>query len=207
MFKSAMYRTLLICLCISVALAARADYRIVKMNTPAIAVGGRTLHVNDIFSPSAPIRWTDDRQAIVVADTDSGTRMLVVAEQFRAADASTMAQYIATLPESGEKPDLEELKSALAGRHYLLDTLAIETSVPTDSRHFFFISYPFTNHEISKWVDNNNGTFTLHTGLFPSGGQQDNAEMHLKIYFCDRTTGAVTPVCDRMTVIVLPKQL
>lgn len=203
-----MYRALLICLCLAAAFAVRADYRIEKMNTPAITVGGKALHVNDIFPPSAPIRWTDDRQAIVVADTDSGGRMLVVAEQFRAADAATMRDYIEKKKTpSDAKPGIEELKSVLAGRHYLLDTLAIETCVPTDSRHFFFISYPFTDHEVSKWVDNTDGTFTLHKGLFPSGGLQDNGEILVKVYFYDKTTGTVTPVCEKMTMVILPRQL
>ncbi len=164
-----MTRLLIVILCAALGFCARADYRILFLNTPDIEIGGKALKVNDTFKDGAPIKWTSGRQAMKVVDTKTREKMVLLADDFSKANASSLEAYLArTKAESGASATapMSSLASYLNKHFYLLGSLEIETGVPTDERHYFFISYSHSGHEITKAVPNDNGTFTITPGIF-----------------------------------------
>ncbi|MCH5240789.1 MAG: caspase family protein [Muribaculaceae bacterium] len=47
-------------------------YKIVRLNTPTINIGGKLLKVGDTFSVTGDIKWSDSKQAMEVKDVETG---------------------------------------------------------------------------------------------------------------------------------------
>lgn len=156
---------------VSLISCARAEYRILFLNTPTINIGGKALKVNDVFSADSEVKWMSPAQAMRVADTKTGANEVFVGKEFSKAGVSTASAYHAkkrsTAASAPEQP-VKSLASFLNDTFYLLDRLEIATGVPTDSNHYFFISYMHKGQELAKAVQNDNGTITLTPQLFIS---------------------------------------
>jgi len=205
-----MTRLLIVILCAALGFCARADYRILFLNTPDIEIGGKTLKVNDTFKDGATIKWTSGRQAMKVVDTKTREKMVLLADDFSKANASSLESYLArTKAESGASATapMSSLASYLNKHFYLLGSLEIETGVPTDDRHYFFISYSHSGHEITKAVPNDNGTFTITPGIFFFNGRLPENDVRVKVYYCDKNADKITTVCDNMRIEILPKKI
>jgi len=206
-----MTRLMLTIFCVVLCLCARADYRILFLNTPTIVIGGKALKVNDTFEAGATIKWSVARQAMKVLDTQTGERRVFVADDFSKAKASSLQAYLSkTKSLSTDGPGMSpfsSLASYLNNDFYLLDALDIETGVPTDSRHYFFITYKDKGHELTKAVPNNNGIITLTPGVFYFNGSMPSDHIRVKVYYYDKNADKVTTVCDKMNIIVLPRKI
>lgn len=202
-------------LCVLVCLCVRADYRILYMNTPTIEIGGKTMKVKDTFVPDAKIKWTSPKQAIKVLDTKTGEKRVLVADDFSQAKAQSAKAYLDYVRRTKRlstdsyigKTAIKSLASYLNDRFYLLDNLEIETGVPTDANHYFFITYVHNGQEITKAVPNDKGVFTLTPPVFSFNGSRPENEVTVKVYYYDKTADRVTPVCTNMRVVILPKKL
>lgn len=210
-----MPRIVTVIMCLLACLCVRADYRILYMNTPTIEIGGKTLKVKDTFRPDSKIKWTSPRQAIKVLDTETGEKRVLVADDFSKAKAQSAKAYmdyvrktkrLSTDSYAGKTP-IKSLASYLNDRFYLLDTLEVETGVPTDANHYFFITYLHNGQEITKAVPNNKGVFTLTPPIFSFNGSRPGREVTVKVYYYDKTVDRVTPVCTNMRVVILPKKI
>lgn len=195
----------------AVCLCARAEYRILYLNTPEIEIGGKILKVHDTFKAGAPVRWTSPRQAMKVVDTDTGRRSVFVADDFSKAKATSVQGYLdGTKASAAAKPGsspLPSLAAYLNDSFYLLGSLEIETGVPTDTRHYFFISYDHGGQEIAKAVHNDNGTISFTPGVFSFNGSRPSREIKVKVYYYDKNADKVITVCDNMRIVILPGKL
>ena len=54
------------------AVEETATYQIMKLNTPSITIGGKSLKVGDRFSGTSNIKWNDDKQMMEVKDVGKG---------------------------------------------------------------------------------------------------------------------------------------
>ena len=206
-----MRRIITFLILVLIVTTAQADYRILFLNTPSISIGGRTLKVNDTFSPGATIKWSSPRQAMRVADTTTGEQRTYTADEFSKLHATSLKNYLAqtkhTSVDASGRTALEQIGSYLNDRFYILDSLNIETGVTTDDDHYFFISYKIYGDEVSRAVRNNNGTLTLTRRNFTFGGKNPEGEIDVKVYYFDKTTNKVTTVCEHMRVRILPLSL
>lgn len=209
-FKRYMLRFASYAVCMLLCLCARAELRIVSLNTPTIEVGGRSLRVNDTFNRGESIRWKAPLHAMKVVDTATGeTHVLVAEDEGKAADRtggltslgkSMTASISATTP-------IRRLRDKLSAHFYILGSMDVASGMSTDADHYFFISYIYRDHEYTKAVTNKNGTFTLTDDIFKVNGITPAGELSVKVYYYNKVANRVVPVCDKMRVTVLPQRL
>lgn len=206
-----MSRLLIAILCAALAFCARADYRILFLNTPTIVIDGKVLKEKDTFKAGAAIKWTSARQAMKVHNLGTGEKLVVVADDFSKAKASSLQAYLTqeqsqTAGDAASSP-MSSLSSSLNKRFYLLGSLELATGVPTDDRHYFFITFNHSGHELTKAVPNDNGTFTITPGVFFFNGRLPDNDIRVKVYYYDKNADKATAVCDNMRIVILPKKI
>ena len=206
-----MIRLLMMAICMLACMVAHADYRILFLNTPSIVIGGKVLKVDDTFAGDAIIKWTSPKQAMRVLNTATGEQRVFVADDFSKANANSLQAYLSRTKrlstDSAGAPAIASLAAYLNNRFYPLDRLDIATGVPTDARHYFFITYNFNGEEITKAVPNVDGTFTLTLSTFYFTGRKASDEVVVKVYYYDKDADRVTPVCENMRIVPLPTRL
>lgn len=208
-----MTRFIIILLFTLLSLSAKADYKILFINTPSISIDGKELKVRDTFAPGATIKWSSPRQAMKVLDMRTGEKLVFMADDFRKAHAASSSDYMSYLAKTrslstdgaSAQSTFAWLASYLNDRFYLLDSLDIDTGMTTDSRHYFFITYMRGGKEVTKAVPNRNGVFSITPSTLNSGGK--SAEVRVKVYYYDKDSDKVSTVCDNMTIVCLPTRL
>ncbi|MCH5224668.1 MAG: caspase family protein [Muribaculaceae bacterium] len=63
--------------------AGKVTYKIVRLNTPEITIGGKQLKIGDTFSDTGNIKWSDSKQAMEVKDVESGVLYKFSEKAFR----------------------------------------------------------------------------------------------------------------------------
>ena len=66
---------------VAVTLCA-AKYKIVKLSTPTIVIGGKSCKVGSVFDDKEDIRWTTDNQILCGRNTTDGTYKYFAAKAF-----------------------------------------------------------------------------------------------------------------------------
>lgn len=203
---------LAVALLAAISFAARADYKILFLNSPDITIGSQQLRVGDSFAPGAAIQWSQPQQAMKVLDSETGHQRLVVAEQYTRSRVDNLARFFAQtrhLSSRDGAPDNPiSLGAALNGTFFFTDTLEVATAMPTDADRFFYVSYVYNGEEINKLVPCNDGTFSISSEIFTIDGKAiPPFRTFLTVYYLDRTAEQVIMVTDRMEIVLLPTVL
>lgn len=189
------------------ALALSADnFKILYLTTPDIVIGGKTYKVGDVFAGDAPIKWSAPRQAMKVLNTTTKKQSLVVAEKYSGTKSADMNSYFIQSKQlstrQGEIINTMELGIVLSEQHYLLDSIAVKTSLPVDDVHFFFASYDYNGETINKKLNCTDGTLIFDRSLYSIDGKAiEPFDITLSVWYMDRTAGNRTLVTDKMTVL------
>ena len=80
-------------LVVAVTLCA-AKFKIVKLNTPTIVIGGKTCKVGSVFDESDHVKWSDDEQVFCARNMDDGTYKYFAAKAFKSHNARTVFEYL-----------------------------------------------------------------------------------------------------------------
>lgn len=88
MKKTSLVLMTLLSACLLFAAGGKANYKIVRLNTPTITIGGKSLKVGDVFSGTNDIQWTDARQAMEVRDVETGNLYVFSEKVFRSKGAA-----------------------------------------------------------------------------------------------------------------------
>ncbi len=126
------------------------DYRILMLNTETISIGNKTLKKGDIFSDGATIKWANDKQAVKVFNMTSKKIMVLAAKQLKAADCSSVLDYVIYTKRMSVRNDAESYSHS---EQYLLDTLKISAQIdPTQVDHIELF-YLKAGKKISKTLE------------------------------------------------------
>lgn len=189
------------------ALAVSADnFKILYLTTPNISIGGKTYKVGDIFAGDAPIAWSAPRQAMKVLNTATKKQSLVVAEKYSGCKSADMNSYFVQSKQlstrQGEIINTMELGIVLGEEHYMLDSIAVNTSLPVDDAHFFFASYDYKGETINKKLTCQDGNLIFDRSLYSIDGKAvEPFDVTLSVWYMDRKAGNRTLVTDKMTVL------
>lgn len=208
--KSKVFAALLVAACGS--LPAEAAYRIISLNTPSISIGGKTLKKGDVFQATEKIDWSAPRQAMKVMDTESHLQKLIVKEKATSNHWNSVADYIAgernLSSRDGNLSTIPALRAHLNREFMLMDSISVQTGLPTDSDRFFFVSYTHEGEVINKQIDNTDGRFTITPAIFSIDGSPiPPVDTVLTVYYLDNSTGALTLVADRMRIFYIPDRI
>ena len=191
------------------ALTLCADnFKILFLTTPSITIGGKTCKVGDTFAGDAAISWTAPRQAMKVLNTTTKKQSLVVAEKFSGSKSADMNSYFVQSKQlstrQGELINTMELGIVLGESHYMLDSIAVKTSLPVDANHFFFASYDYNGETINKMLTCKDGELVFDRKLYTIDGKAiEPFDLPLSVWYMDRGTGTRTLVTDKMLILPL----
>lgn len=188
--------------------ASAADYKILMLNTPTITIGGRQLSRGDTFSDRAVISWQSDRQAMKAMNTATLQQRLFVSADFERVKARTLGTYLSgrkhLSSRDGELSTPAALGTYLDDTFFFTDSITIQTAMPTDAQHFFYISYPYAGETINKLIPNRDGAFTVSADIFTIDGRPiPPFETDLAVYYLDQQAEKLTLITRRMRVVLV----
>lgn len=189
------------------ALAVSADnFKILYLTTPDIIIGGKTYKVGDVFAGDIPIKWSAPRQAMKVLNTTTKKQSLVVAEKYSGCKSADMNSYFVQSKQlstrQGEIINTMELGIVLGEQHYMLDSIAVRTSLQVDDAHFFFASYDYNGEKINKKLNYKDGNLIFDRSLYSIDGKAvEPFDVTLSVWYMDGNAKTRTLVTDKMTVL------
>lgn len=189
------------------ALTVSADnFKILYLTTPNIVIGGKTYKVGDTFAGNAPVKWSAPRQAMKVMNTATKKQSLVVAERYNGSKSADMNSYFVQSKQlstrQGEIINTMELGIILGEQHYMLDSIAVRTSLPVDKDHFFFASYDHNGETINKMLTYRDGELIFDRSLYTIDGKPITPfDVTLSVWYMDRVSGKRTLVTDKMEIL------
>ncbi len=189
------------------ALTVSADnFKILYLTTPDIIIGGKTYKVGDVFAGDVPIKWSAPRQAMKVLNTTTKKQSLVVAEKYSGCKSVDMNSYFVQSKQlstrQGEIINTMELGIVLGEQHYMLDSIAVRTSLPVDDAHFFFASYNYNGETINKKLNYKDGNLIFDRSLYSIDGKAvEPFDVTLSVWYMDGKAKTRTLVTDKMTVL------
>lgn len=194
--------------CLAMTLAAK-DYRIVRLTTPTIEIGGKDRKNGDSFDSGEPIKWADPRQAMKVVDLSTGIQSLIVGEKAKSLKSGNLEEYLVKnrrmSSRDGMPDNIITLRAMLEKeKHFLIDTIEVATAIPTDANRFFYVSYNYNGEEINKRIANSNGHFFITHEIFTIDGRRNPpCDITLSLFYLDETTGRLSLVTEKFNVYVL----
>jgi len=73
-----------------------ARYKIMKLSTPTVVIGGKTCRVGSVFDENDDIKWTSDDQVLCAYNPADGTYRYFAAKAFKSHNAKTPFEYLRT---------------------------------------------------------------------------------------------------------------
>lgn len=78
------------------ATVCAAKYKIMKLSTPTIVIGGKSCMVGSVFDDTDDIKWSTDDQILCARNTNDGTYKYFAAKAFKSHNAKTAFEYLRT---------------------------------------------------------------------------------------------------------------
>lgn len=92
-----MKKLILFCLSLIIIVTASAEkYKIVKLSTKTIIIGGKTCKEGSLFSDSETIIWSSDEQGFWARNIEKGTYNYFAAQAFQSRKSKTAFEYLRT---------------------------------------------------------------------------------------------------------------
>jgi hypothetical protein len=188
------------------AVSAQESYKILFLNSPCIRIGEKECKVGDCFDGNAPIHWDHDEQAMKVVCMDTQRQSIVVAKHFKSKGDKSLTDYLVQsrrLSTRGGAPLTPvELKRYLSDKFYLIDSICVSTTLPTDGEHFFYVAYDYKGQTINKRVRCNGKTFILDRSLFFIDEKPIVPfEATLSVFYLDEQKGECLPLANDMYIV------
>lgn len=184
------------------------QYKILYITTPEISIGGKILKVGDEFSENAPIEWTTPRQAVKVLNLSDNTQKLIVAEKYKKTDSKNLKSYLLAEQQLSTRKGVAlstlELGLVLNDTFYLLDPVMVETKLPIDGSHFFFVTFEYNGETINKKLESQEDFLIFDNSLFSiDGNPVPPGDLEMSVWYMDLENQNRTLVTDCMTLIPL----
>jgi hypothetical protein len=171
------------------------------INTPSIVIDKKVLHVGDVFDEESDITWSAQKQAMKVQNLKTKQIRLFTSSQFSKSksvkDFFLKQNRLST--RGGELLDEEELKKALCGYFYLLDSIDFCTVLMVDEMAFF--SIVVDGKEVV--LPEEDGKIIIKRELFPSGKNI----YKVSVFYTDKTNDSRTLITNDMSIEVLPMKI
>lgn len=120
-----------ICLMLLLGLTVHADdYKIERLKTPSIVIGGKTCRVGDVFSDRSTIVWGSNT-ALVARNMRTKKQHRFCSSAFRSSNAKSIEDYYLKNNRLSTREYFDyDLAQELGRTHYLVDTLRIRIGDP-----------------------------------------------------------------------------
>lgn len=200
------YTLILVKLVFGLTMSAQESYKILFLNTPYIHIGGKDCKVGDSFDGNAPIHWDNEKQAMKVLCVDTQRQSIVVAKHFKKEGSKSLSAYLVQnkhlSTRGGVRLSLIELKRNLSDTFYLIDSISVSTTMPTDEKHFFYVAYNYKGETINKRVTCSEGTFVLDRSLFYIDNKPiDPFEATLSVFYLDEQKNECLLLTTEMYIV------
>lgn len=200
------YTLILVKLVFVLTMSAQESYKILFLNTPHIHIGGKDCKVGDCFDGNSPIQWDNEKQAMKVLCVGTQRQSIVLAKHFKNEGSKSLTAYLVQnkhlSTRGGAKLSLVELKRYLSDTFYLIDSIRVSTTLPTDEKHFFYVAYNYKGETINKRVVCSGGSFVLDRSLFYIDNKPiDPFEATLSVFYLDEQKNECLPLTTAMYIV------
>jgi len=172
-------------------IAMASNYKILYLNSNQILVNGKPARVGDEFNEKAIIKWSKERQAIKVIETNSYIRYLMVAKlsegkELTAYQILTRNKHLSTHVDATTINNIVKLKSDLADGYDLLDTIEIPTKLKQDNSHYFLCTYQYGDTKLIKKLMCDKEMLVIDKSIFWVDGEKlDPRDIVISISYVD----------------------
>ena len=190
-----------------------ANYKVLRVNHPQIYINGKTAKAGDTFNNNAVIRWTKDKQAMQIIDTDSKKRYLMVAKpsekkELTALEILTRINHLSTHDNGDETEPFDKLEMSIASAYDLYDQITIPTDITVNSTHYFRATYEYGDTHITKRLKHENGCIVIDKSLFHIDNKQlEPRDITLTIDYVVRAPDNAIFIKDNIQITVIPETL
>lgn len=173
------------------------EYRILKINTSYVKIGGKELRQGDVFSDTQPIEWATADEAIKAFNLSTRKTVLMVADSFKKSSSKSLADYVVYNNRMSVRDDASETDVVI------LDSLQLSLPMPLSSRDRVDMVYMRLGKKNSIRLDvGESGDVMLTRDMFGTQGcRKLTADI---IYVPDDGAGPVTLI-EKINVRVLPQ--
>lgn len=182
-------------------------FRILYINTPSINIGDKELVKGDDFSNTDEIKWSSLEQAMRVSSLETGRQYVVTARRVEKKRGSllsylTSQRSLSTRP--GKPTTIVGLRNEIADTLQILDRCEFYTTIPIDTKRFFYATYHRNGEIVNKILPSIDGGFAIDRSLWTIDGCANEPHTTtISIYYYDEEKGEVTTVADNVVVIPL----
>lgn len=193
-----------ICVCSQ----SQSSYKILFLNTPSVSIGDKECKVGDTFNADEKIKWIKsiDRQVMKVINLSTQRQLIFSSEDFRKHKSNSLSSYLVQTnnlsSRDGKILNAIDLKNHLNNVFYLIDSITVETYLPTDEKHFFYATFNYNGETINKKLKRKEKSILINWGIFEIDGVAvPPKDIILQLFYLDLDTEKILKVCDEMIVI------
>lgn len=206
-----MKRILSLLALLTILMSAKAKiYKVLRLNHPQIYINGKQAKTGDTFDEKAIIRWTKDRQAMQVIDTNAQKRYLMVArpmekKELTALEILTRVNHLSTHDQGDEAEPFDKLEMSIAPAYDLLDYIAIPTDITVNDTHYFRGTYEYGDARITKQLKYENGCIIIDKSLFHVDDKRlEPRDITLNIDYVVRTPANAIFIKSDIQLTIIP---
>lgn len=142
------------------------DFKVLYTSSiDAVSIGDSILYVGAVFSDQAVLNWKDEKQVLKVSDTETQKQYIISAcrvrgkKDFSLSDYFLLAKPLAS--RNGEYNTLQELSSLFRDQLIIDGVLRIQTAIPQDATHFFYLACKFPCGIVNKAIETQEGVLLI----------------------------------------------
>ena len=195
-------------------MTAMADnYKILYLNSNHILINGKPAKVGVEFNEKAVIKWTEDRQAIKVIETNSHVRYLMVARlnegnNLTPEEILTRNKHLSTHDDATTTNNIIKLKSDLEDSYDLLDVIEIPTKLIQDKSHYFLCTYQYGDTKLTKKLTNDQNALLIDKTIFMVDGKKlEPRDIILSISYVDGNPDTPIFIKKNINIVIIPEEL
>ena len=192
-------------------IAQASNYKVLYLNCQKISINGKPVKVGATFTDKAIIKWTAERQAMKVIDTETNKRYLFVAKLAHGAeqtpyDILTRNRHLSTHDDGANtKNDILKLKTSIANEYYLMDSIELPTNLKVDSWHYFLVTYQYGDTKLTKKLGHTDKNIIIDKSIFFVDGEKlEPRDITLSISYVDGEPETPIFIKGRIGIVVIP---
>ena len=164
--------------------------------------------MGDKFSENSAINWDSPRQAIKVLNLLNDRQELIVAEKYNKMESKNLKTYFLAQNQlstrKGAALNAMELGLILNDTYYLLDPIIVETKLPVNDTHFFFVTYEYEGESINKKLPVVGASLVFDNSLFMIDGSPiEPHDLNISVWYMDTQNQNRTLIADKMVIVPL----
>ena len=187
------------------------DFKVLYISSvDAVSIEGAVLSVGDVFSDKAVLKWKDEKQVMKASDTETQKQYIIPAnslegkKSFSLSDFFLLAKPLAS--RNGEYNTLQELSSLFQGQLVIDGSLCIQTAVPQDETHYFYLACQFPCGTINKAIEPHDGVLVISVdSLFRVDGEPVEPFItESSLYYYDAGNETSTAISSGFAIVPVP---